>query len=244
MNDGNNKTHNRIRRDPTGVVTVFPGPKTAAAKTSVLVVDDDPQVLRVLVRILDPALYCVRTAMTQAEALFMAELAMPSFILLDLHLSSPPAADGLECLKALRRAGYSQPIFILSADSSIDQAHEAARVGANGYLIKCDPNRFLEHLNRLLRRSMESPYTQSLPPSAAAYFETRGLSRKDIALLAELGRSFGPESEIARSLNRADIEIEMQFQSIRERLGAKNQVDLGRILGVLSCFAPIGESIC
>jgi DNA-binding NarL/FixJ family response regulator len=244
MSDGKNKKDDRNRKDTAGVVTVFPGRKAVTSKTSVLVVDDDPQVLRVLVRILDPTLYCVRTAMTQAEALFMAELASPSFILLDLHLSYPPCADGLECLKALRRAGNTQPIFIVSADYSIDQAHEAVRVGANGYLIKCDPNRFLERLNKLLWQSMESPYADSLPPSAAAYFETRGLSPKDIALLAELTRTFDRETEIARSLNRADIEIEKQFQSIRERLGAKNQVDLGRILGVLSCFAPINERIC
>ncbi len=246
MNDRNrNQLKDRTNIKETKVLYgVFPNNKTTATKTSVLVVDDDPQVLRVLIRILDPALYCVRSAMTEAEALFMAELAAPEFILLDLHLSSPPCADGLCCLKALRGAGYTNPIFILSSDSSIDQVHEAARVGANGYLIKCDPNRFLERLNRLLLQSMAAPYAQSLPPSAAAYFETRGLSSKDIALLTELSRSFGPENEIARSLNRSDAEVEKQFQTIRERLGAKNQVDLGRILGVLSCFAPIGEKRC
>jgi DNA-binding NarL/FixJ family response regulator len=90
----------------------------------------------------------------------------------------------------------------------------------------------------------ESPDAHSLPPSAAAYFETRGLSRTDIALLTELTRSYGLENEIARSLDRADSEVQKQFQSIRERLGARNQVDLGRILGVLSCFAPINEIIC
>jgi len=226
-----------------GVVMPFPIREIPTTKTSVLVIDDDPQVLRVLLRILSPSLYRVRTAMSRDEALLIASIAQPEFILLDLHLSTPPAADGLLCLKALREAGHTQPIFILSADASIEQAHEAARMGANGYLVKCDPEKFLERLNKLLRRSVEDSVTHVLPPAAAAYFETRGLNEKEIALLTELTRASDPEPETARPTNRIDVEAEKQFQSIRERLGAKNQVDLGRIIGVLSCFAPIYERI-
>ncbi len=227
-----------------GVVMPFPGCGTTPSKTSVLVVDDDPQVIRVMLRILDDSLYRVRTAMTREEALFVAELEAPGFILLDLHLSSPPCADGLQCLQDLRAAGHHQPIFIISADPSLDQAHEAARMGANGYLVKCDPVKFLDRLDKLIRQSMEYTASYTLPPSATAYFETRGLSPRDIALLTELTRSFGREREIAKSLKRPEIEIREQFKSIRARLGARNQVDLGRIIGVLSCFAPIAERLC
>lgn len=245
MGDEKNTKEKQSGNETMGVIMPFPGRQASPPiKTPVLVVDDDPQVLRVLLRILDPSLYQVRTAMTQDEALFIADITSPGFILLDLHLSHPPSADGLECLEALRAAGHTQPIFILSADTSIDQAHEAARMGANGYLVKCDPEKFLGRLNKLLRQSVEAPFTQALPPSATAYFETRGLSRTDIALLTELTRTFGREQEIAKNLNRADIDVEKQFQTIRDRLGARNQVDLGRIIGVLSCFAPISERIC
>lgn len=245
MSDEKNNKDKKLPKHPDnetmGVVMPFPGCEKNPSKTTVLVVDDDPQVLRVLLRILDPALYQVRTAMTGEEALFIADLVSPGFILLDLHLSSPPSADGLQCLRSLRQSGYTQPIFIVSADASIDQVHEAARMGANGYLVKCDPDKFLERLNKLLRQSVEEPLMNALPPSATAYFETRGLSQTDIALLTELTRSFGRERDIARTLNRADTEVQKQFQTIRDRLGARNQVDLGRIIGVLSCFAPIGE---
>jgi DNA-binding response OmpR family regulator len=243
MNDEKKSKNTPSGNELMGVVMPFPRRKIPQSKTSVLVIDDDPQVLRVLLRILDPSLYSVRTAMTRDEALFIADIAQPDFILLDLHLSSPPRADGLACLKALREAGRKQPIFILSADASIEQAHEAARMGANGYLVKCDPEKFLDRLNKLLRQSVEESVARTLPPSAEAYFETRGLDEKDIALLSELTRSAGRVTEIAKTLNRADVEVQRQFQTIRERLGARNQVDLGRILGVLSCFAPIHERI-
>ena len=77
-----------------GVVTPLPGCTAARSKTVVLAVDDDPQVLRVLLRILDPTLYQVETAMTEAEAVRLAEETSPVFVLLDLHLSHPPRADG------------------------------------------------------------------------------------------------------------------------------------------------------
>ena len=244
MNHGNNSKGDKPPKDTSLNSSPLPGGTVAVSRTSVLAIDDDPQVLRVLLRILDPAFYDVETATNQAEALRVVQASSPAFILLDLHLSYPPRADGLECLKALRQAGYSHPIFILSADPSIDQVYEAARIGANGYLVKCDPERFLERLNKLLVQSVESYPSCSLSPSAAAYFETRGLTHRDIALLRELTRSFGHEKEIARALNRSDIEVQKQFQAIRARLGARNQVDLGRILGVLSCFAPIDDRIC
>jgi DNA-binding NarL/FixJ family response regulator len=244
MNHGNNTKDDRPIENTPPAPSPFPGRMAAVSKTAVLAVDDDPQVLRVLLRILDPALYDVETAMTQEEALHLARTSSPAFVLLDLHLSYPPRADGLACLKALRQAGYTHPIFVLSADPSIDQAYEAARMGANGYLVKCDPERFLERLNKLLVQSVESAPSCSLSPSATAYFETRGLTHRDIALLKELTRTFGREKEIARALDRSDIEVQRQFQAIRDRLGARNQVDLGRILGVLSCFAPIDDRTC
>ena len=224
--------------------TVLPFRNATASKTSVLVVDDDPQVIRVMMRILDRPLYQVRTAMNKQEALLIADAASPDFVLLDLHLSYPACGDGLECLKELRATGYLNPIFMVSADPSIDQAHEAARLGANGYLIKCDPERFLERLNTLLLQSMEESAPSPLPPSAAAYFETRGLSRTDIALLSELTRASGHEGEAAASLRREEDDVRLQLESICRRLGARTQTDLGRIIGVLSCFAPIHERFC
>ena len=44
------------------------------------------------------------------------------------------------------------------------------------------------------------------------------------------------EKDIVRLLNRGEMSVRKQFQRIRDRLGAKSQADLGRILGVLSCF--------
>ena len=205
----------------------------------VLVVDDDPQVIRVLLRIMS-ACYQVETAMTIAEALENARGRPPAFILLDVHLSYPPVADGLSCLTALRKAGYDGPIFMLSADTAFELVHKAARLGANGFLAKCDPERFLERLTKLLKQSLEAECRPtSLTPPATAYLETRGFNQNDLELLGVLSRGFEQESDIARVLDREEQVIIEQLQTIRSRLGARSQGDLARILGVLSCFTPL-----
>ncbi len=205
-------------------------------KETVLVVDDDPQVIRVLLRILEER-YRVVTAMTIEAALEKMKCS-PTFILVDVHLSYPPVGDGLECLTALRKADYAEPIIMLSADPSFQVVHEAARRGANGFLAKSDPNRFLARLTRLLEQSAQIP-AASLTPPATAYLETRGFNRYDIALLTVLNRGFDREADIARILDREEATVKEQFQNIRHRLGAKTQGDLARILGVLSCFTPV-----
>ena len=243
MNDGK-QDNNDEEVASFGDVVPFPGDKTVPHRTSVLVVDDDPQVLRVMLRILDRTRYQVRTAMTRDEALSIADVDSPGFILLDLHLSSTQCADGLALLKELRASGHTQPIFMLSADPSIDHACEAARLGANGYLVKSDPHRFLERLNKLLLQSMRYTAAHTLPPSAAAYFETRGLTGEDLALLTELTRSFGDDKDLAKSLRWGEGEVRDRFDEICARLGARSSADLGRIIGVLSCFPPISERHC
>lgn len=163
----------------------------------------------------------------------------PSFVLLDIHLSVDQNADGFRCLNLLRRAGYNGPVFILSGDIAFDQALNAARAGANGYLVKNDPSVFLKCLEKRLHPSKfpESPLGQA----AIAYLETRGRSGWDIILLRELAKNFDRLKSIACRLGRSESSVKKQFQSIRNRLDADSQADLSRMLGVLSCFSEISQ---
>lgn len=205
---------------------------------TILAVDDEPQICRLIYRILNCGHYKVVTAVSAEEAVTLAIQHTPSLVLLDLHLSSTDAADGIDCLIALRDNGYKKPIFILSGDDSFDQVRLAAQNGANGYLLKRSTRTFWDRLNELITDTLsgKNAVNKDLTAPAVAYLKSRRLTDADIQLLSQFSDDYGREKEIARILDISECAVRKKFQSIRERLGARSQADLGRMIGVLSCF--------
>ncbi|MDX2309050.1 MAG: response regulator [Hyphomicrobium sp.] len=98
----------------------------------VLVVDDEPQILRFLKPSLAAAGYEVLTAGTQAEALKLAATMSPDVILLDLGL---PDGDGKDVIRELR-AWSKTPIVVLSARDREAEKIAALDLGADDYVNK------------------------------------------------------------------------------------------------------------
>ncbi len=100
--------------------------------TRVLVVDDEPQILRALrinLRVRD---YEVHVASTGAEALEVAGRYPPDLVILDLGL---PDLDGVEVIQGLR--GWTKaPIIVLSGRADSVDKVEALDVGADDYVTK------------------------------------------------------------------------------------------------------------
>src|SRR5215475_13154424 len=100
--------------------------------TRVLVVDDEPQILRALrinLRVRD---YEVHVAATGAEALEMAGRHPPDLVILDLGL---PDLDGVEVIQGLR--GWTKaPIIVLSGRADSLDKVEALDAGADDYVTK------------------------------------------------------------------------------------------------------------
>jgi len=100
--------------------------------TRVLVVDDEPQILRALrinLRVRD---YEVHVAATGAEALEMAGRYPPDLVILDLGL---PDLDGVEVIQGLR--GWTKaPIIVLSGRADSVDKVEALDAGADDYVTK------------------------------------------------------------------------------------------------------------
>ncbi len=100
--------------------------------TRVLVVDDEPQIVRALAINLRTRGYDVRTAGSGGEALAVAAAHGPDLVVLDLGL---PDMDGTEVIAGLR-GWTSAPILVLSGRSdSIDKV-EALDAGADDYVTK------------------------------------------------------------------------------------------------------------
>ena len=100
--------------------------------TRVLVVDDEPQILRALRINLRVRAYDVHVAATGAEALEVAGRYPPDLVILDLGL---PDLDGLDVCKRIR-IWSDVPIVVLSADGSEDRKVEALDRGSDDYMTK------------------------------------------------------------------------------------------------------------
>jgi two-component system KDP operon response regulator KdpE len=118
--------------------------------TRVLVVDDDPHLLKVLTIALETNGYGVTTAVDGRSALLATTQHPLDLLILDLGL---PDMDGTTVIKDLRRWN-NVPILVLSARHTSDDKVEALDAGADDYLTKpFGPSELLARLRALLRRS-------------------------------------------------------------------------------------------
>jgi len=116
----------------------------------VLVVDDEPQILRALRIILREAGFEVLQAATAEEALDVAALKPPAAAIIDLVL---PDRDGVEVTKELR-SWSSMPILVLSAVGEEDEKVRALAAGADDYVTKpFGPRELVARLEAALRRA-------------------------------------------------------------------------------------------
>jgi two-component system, OmpR family, KDP operon response regulator KdpE len=100
--------------------------------TRILVVDDEPQLVRALRINLRVRQYDVRTAATATEALQQASRYPPDLVILDLGL---PDLDGVEVIHGLR--GWTEaPIIVLSGRSDSTDKVAALDAGADDYVTK------------------------------------------------------------------------------------------------------------
>jgi len=126
-------------------------------KTRVLVIDDEPQLLRALRINLTTRGYDVAVAATGAAALAAAAQHRPDVIVLDLGL---PDIDGVEVLAGLR-GWLTAPIIVLSARTDSADKVEALDAGADDYVTKpFGMDEFLARLRAAVRRGTAAPDTE------------------------------------------------------------------------------------
>ena len=123
---------------------------TAAKPPRVLVVDDEPQILRALKVVLRDAGFEAVAAETASEALDLAAVRPPEAAIVDLVL---PDLNGVEVTRRLREWS-EMPILVLSAVGEEDQKVRALEAGADDYITKPFGTRELvARLQAALRRA-------------------------------------------------------------------------------------------
>ena len=104
----------------------------AEKKNTILVVDDEPHIHKMLGILLDVENFKIAESASGKQAIRMCASVKPDLLLLDLGL---PDMDGKEVITAVRE--WSQvPIIILSVSSSDDEITAALNMGANDYVTK------------------------------------------------------------------------------------------------------------
>jgi DNA-binding response OmpR family regulator len=115
--------------------------------TSVLVVDDDPRILKMLCSFLKADGYEVATAEDGQTALDSLASAPPSLMLLDLNL---PDIQGDAVFRQARATGYLGPIVLISADMRAEQV--AQNLGVACLTKPFDPSDLFALIEQLTER--------------------------------------------------------------------------------------------
>ncbi len=103
-------------------------------KAKILLVDDEPGMLRYIKTLLEVEEHKVATASTGEEAIEIVEKGMtPDLVLLDLLM---PGIDGLETLESLRKLRPGLKVVILSCVNDTKKVVQAIRLGATDYITK------------------------------------------------------------------------------------------------------------
>jgi two-component system OmpR family response regulator len=126
-------------------------------KPSVLVVEDDPELRRLLVRGLSEEGFDVVAAANATAAIRHAEARMDVAII-DVGL---PDADGRDLCQALRARGFSTPVLFLTARDAVTDRVSGFNAGGDDYVTK--PFAFVELVARL-RALMRRTSTAEQPP--------------------------------------------------------------------------------
>jgi two-component system OmpR family response regulator len=99
----------------------------------VLVVEDDTQISRQLVRALESHGYVADTALNGEDAKHLGQTESYDAIILDLGL---PVLDGISVLQSWRQQGMKSPVLVLTARSTWTEKVKGLRAGADDYLAK------------------------------------------------------------------------------------------------------------
>src|SRR5207237_6700683 len=99
----------------------------------ILLVDDDPDLLKLISLRLTSAGYRVRTADSGETALASLAVARPAAVITDMRM---PGIDGLQLFDAIHRQHPTLPVIILTAHGTIPDAVSATERGVFGFLTK------------------------------------------------------------------------------------------------------------
>jgi DNA-binding NarL/FixJ family response regulator len=197
-----------------------------------LVVDDEPNLLRAVAACLKAGGYDVSTARSGREALVQLAEAVPDLVVSDVRM---PGMDGYQLMRQLRGAPRTAlvPIVFLTAKDETADRIEGFRAGVDAYLTKpFEPDELIAVVNGILNR-VERTHSQiarlvgSIVEDAPITFQDDELTEAEdrVALAVSRGLS---NKEIAAELEISVRTVENHISHILDKKRFNNRVEIAR----------------
>lgn len=198
-----------------------------------LVVDDEPNLLRAVAACLKAEDYQVSTARSGREALLQLAETVPDLVVSDVRM---PGMDGYQLARQLRgspRTALVPIVFLTAKDETADRI-EGFRAGVDAYLTKpFEPEELIAVVNGILNR-VERTHSQiarlvgsQLIEDAPVTFQDDELTDAEdrVALAVSRGLS---NKEIAAELEISVRTVENHISHILDKKGFNNRVEIAR----------------
>lgn len=231
----------------------------ATKLATILVVDDDGEILGLVARFLRSNAFDVQTARSGTEMVVFLANAAVDLIVLDLML---PGSNGLDLCRELRRTS-SVPVIMLTAKGDDVDRIIGLEVGADDYLAKpFNPRELLARISAVLRRTQARASGQTATPQRLIRFsgwrldtmkrelaDPRGvivdLSTGEYDLLAAfldapqrvLSRDHLLDATRARTSEAYDRSIDVQISRLRRKIEAEHEM-IKTVRGAGYMFTP------
>ena len=203
---------------------------TDSMRGRILLVDDDPGLLRLLSIRLRAERYDVEAVESAAAALAALSRFRPDLVITDLRMEN---MDGIALLKEIQRQRPGLRVLLLTAHGTIPDAVEATQSGAFGFLTKpIDKQQLLDYVGRAMKVSGSSSsaddwsseiITRS-PAIEACLQQARMVAATDTRVLIT-GESGTGKELVARAIHRASSRKNAAFVAINCSAMAENLLE-------------------
>lgn len=196
-----------------------------------LVVDDEPNLLRAVAACLKAENYEVNTARNGNDALIHLAESIPDLIISDIRM---PGMDGYKLARQLRgspRTALVPIVFLTAKDETADRI-EGFRAGIDAYLTKpFEPEELIAVVNGILTR-VERTHSQiaqlvSSAESAGMTFQDEALTDAESRVALAVSRGLS-NKEIAAQLDISVRTVENHISHILDKKGFSNRVEIAR----------------